>query len=185
MFWSRILIAYFDDEIVEGGTIPGQPLPQLWLALVQADPEEDRQAMLGFYQKAFPDVEMQEFANGFYAFDEVAREQWIEMEDVPPYEIAIEEGEEYFQTPFANGKGYADCFENGGMGVRQNYPQYDTETGEVVTLELAINLCRDANEEGPLPYLDGELAAISAYMAYTSRGNGVWKYSSPSSIAIS
>jgi L-cysteine S-thiosulfotransferase len=141
--------------------------------LVHADPEDDRQLLVDFYQARFPDVELQEFANGLYAFDEVAREQWIEMEDFPPYEIAIEEGEEYFNTPFVNGEGYADCFENGGIGVRQNYPQFDTTTGEVVTLELAINQCRAANEEAPLPYLDGELAAISAYMAYTSRGNTI------------
>lgn len=141
--------------------------------LVHADPESDRQALVDYYQAQFPEVEWQEFANGLYAFDEVAREQWIEMEDFPPYEIAIEEGEEYFNTPFANGKGYADCFENGGIGIRQHYPQFDSEAGEVVTLELAINYCRAANEEAPLPYLDGELAAISAYMAYTSRGNAI------------
>jgi len=142
-------------------------------SFVHADPDSDRQSLVDYYQTRFPDVELQEFANGLYAFDEVAREQWIAMEDFPPYEIAIEEGEEYFKTPFANGKGYADCFENGGIGIRQNYPQFDTEAGEVVTLELAINQCRAANDEAPLPYLDSELAAISAYMAYTSRGNAI------------
>ena len=136
-----------------------------------AGPEEDRQAMAGFFQKRFPDVPTQDFANGLYALDEAAREQGIEMEDFPPYEIAIEEGEEYFNTPFANGKSYADCFENGGIGVRQNFPYFDTDIGEVVTFELAINQCRSANGEEPLPYKKGELAAVSAYMAYTSRGN--------------
>src|SRR5699024_872797 len=47
----------------------------------------------------------------------------------------------------------------------------DTEANEVVTLELAINRCRVKNGEEPLPYKTGDLAAISAYMAYTSRGN--------------
>jgi len=145
----------------------------LFAGFVQADPETDRQSMVKLYQERFPNVEMQEFANGLYAFDEVAREQWLEMEDFPPYEIAIEEGEDFFNTPFANGKGYADCFENGGIGIRQNYPRFDTAAGKVVTLELAINLCRATNEEAPLPYLEGELAAISAYMSYTSRGNTI------------
>jgi sulfur-oxidizing protein SoxA len=36
---------------------------------------------------------------------------------------------------------------------------------------MAINQCRSANDEDPLPYNKGELAAVSAYMAYTSRGN--------------
>ena len=140
---------------------------------VHANPEEDRQALVAFYQVRFPNVEMQEFANGLYAFDEVAREQWIDMEDFPPYEIAVEEGEEYFGTPFSNGKDYAGCFENEGIGIRQNYPHFDSDLGEVVTLEMAINQCRETNAEEPLPYLDGELAAISAYMSFTSRGHPI------------
>ena len=136
-----------------------------------ADPESDRMALVNYYQSRFPNVELQEFANGLYAFDETAREQWIEMEDFPPYEIAIEDGEEFFGTPFANGQSYADCFENGGIGIRQNYPYFDKNAGEVITLELAINQCRAANDEVILPYLDGELAAIAAYMSFTSRGN--------------
>lgn len=145
----------------------------MFSGVVQADPEADRLALVNYYQQRFPNVEMQEFANGLYAFDENAREQWIEMEDFPPYEIAIEEGEEYFNTPFANGQGYADCFENGGIGIRQNYPLFDSGLGEVVTLELAINQCREANTEGALPYLEGELVAISSYMSSTSRGNTI------------
>ena len=141
--------------------------------VVHADPEADRLALVEYYQQRFPDIEWQDFANGLYAFDEDARNQWIEMEDFPPYEIAVEEGEEYFNTPFANGKGYADCFDNGGIGIRQNYPYFDRTLGEVVTMELAINQCREANDEEPLPYLVGELVAISAYMSYTSRGSTV------------
>ena len=138
-----------------------------------AGPEEDRTVMLEYYTGRFPDVPLQEFANGLYAFDEIAREQWIEMEDFPPYEIAIEDGQALFEASFANGKSYADCFDNGGIGVRQQYPYFDTDAGEVVTLELAINQCRAANDEEPLPYLTGDLAAISAYMSYTSRGNTI------------
>jgi len=140
---------------------------------VHADPEADRLALVEYYQQRFPDIEWQDFANGLYAFDEDARNQWIEMEDFPPYEIAVEEGEEYFNTPFANGKGYTDCFDNGGIGIRQNYPYFDRTLGEVVTMELAINQCREENDEEPLPYLVGELVAISAYMSYTSRGSTV------------
>lgn len=138
-----------------------------------AGPEEDRTAMLEYYTGRFPDVPLQEFANGLYAFDEIAREQWIEMEDFPPYEIAIEDGQALFEVRFANGKSYADCFDNGGIGIRQQYPYFDADLGEVVTLELAINQCRAANDEQPLPYLTGDLAAISAYMSYTSRGNTI------------
>jgi len=140
-------------------------------ASVLADPDADREALQKYYQTRFPNVDAAEFANGLYAFDENAREQWLELEDFPPQEIAIEDGEGYFNTAFANGQGYADCFANGGIGVRQNFPRFDSASGEVVTLELAINRCREDNGEEPLPWLVGELAAVSAYMAYTSRGN--------------
>ena len=54
--------------------------------------------------------------------------------------------------------------------MRQNFPYFDAKTGEVVTLDLAINRCREANGEKPLPYQTGPMAAITAYMAETSRG---------------
>jgi len=141
--------------------------------LTVADPEEDRMAMVNYYTQRFPAVPMQEFANGLYAFNEDAREQWLEMEDFPLYEMAVEDGQALFEVSFANGKSYADCFENGGIGVRQNYPYFDSDVGEVITLELAINQCRAANGEEPLPYGTGDLAEISAYMSFTSRGNVV------------
>lgn len=135
-----------------------------------ATPEEDRQAFVKHYQNKFPDVELADYANGVYSIDKEAREQWQEIEEFAPYELALAEGKALFEKPFANGKTYADCFPNGGIGIRQNYPYFDTETGMVKTIELEINECREKNGEEPLGYKKGKIAAISAYMAYTSRG---------------
>jgi len=135
-----------------------------------ATPEDDRLALRQFFSQRFPNLDLNETINGLYAFDEGAREQWLEMEDFPPYEIAIEDGEVAFNETFANGKTYADCFANGGIGVKQNFPYFDTGSGEIITLEYAINKCRTDNGEQALPWLTGKLAEISAYMAYTSRG---------------
>ena len=52
--------------------------------LALADPEEDRQAFVEYYQSKFPDVPFQEFANGIYAIDEDARSQWESIESFPP-----------------------------------------------------------------------------------------------------
>ena len=49
--------------------------------------------MVNYYTERFPAVPMQEFANGLYAFNEDAREQWLEMEDFPLYEMAVEDGQ--------------------------------------------------------------------------------------------
>ncbi len=140
---------------------------------VLAAPEDDRVAFENYFLTKFPDTPKEDFINGIYSIDPVARDQWIDLEEFPPYELALELGQTLFETPFANGKTYGDCFENGGIGVRQNYPYFDTELGQVVTMELAINQCRESNGEKPLKYKSGPIAAISAYMAFTSRGKTI------------
>lgn len=137
---------------------------------VQATPEEDLKAYREFFTKKFPGVPMEEFANGRYAIDPIARSEWEQMEEFPPYEPFIDEGKQLFETPFKNGKTYADCFPEGGIGIADRYPLWDKELGQVVTLALAINMCREKNGEEPLPYKKGKIASILAYMAYTSRG---------------
>ena len=135
-----------------------------------ATPQQDLKEFQNYYMKRFPNTPFEDFANGVYSIDAASREQWQDIEEFPPYELNLTNGEELFNKPFANGKTYASCFENGGIGIRQNYPYFDTERGEVITLELAINECRTANGEEPLKWKRGPIADISAYMAYTSRG---------------
>lgn len=150
--------------------VSGAAIACVLTAAQAGTPAEDRQAMQDYFLKRFPDVTLEEFVNGQYALDADRRAQWESIETFPPYDFAVAHGKELFETPFANGKRYADCFENGGIGIRQNYPYFDTEQGEVITLELAINRCRQANGEEPLRYKKGDIAAISAYMASTSKG---------------
>ena len=145
----------------------------LFSSLAVAGPEEDRAAFQKYFIEKFPQTGFSDFVNGVYSIDAASRSQWEQIEEFPPYEIAIDEGKALFEKAFANGKHYADCFANGGIGVRQNYPRFDSERGEVVTLELAINECRIANGEKPLKYGKGDIASISAYMASTSRGKPV------------
>ncbi len=131
--------------------------------------DQDIKRFRHFYSNKFPKVELGEFKDGVYAIDPASREQWLEIEEFPPYELGIDDGQEFFEATFANGKSYADCFENGGLAIRQNYPYFDTKSNQVITLELAINRCRENNGEKPLSYGQGELAAISAYIASSSR----------------
>jgi sulfur-oxidizing protein SoxA len=135
-----------------------------------ASPEDDLKAFRGYFLERFPNVPLEEFANGVYAIDPASREQWEAIEEFPPYEIAIEEGEELFNTPFKNGKTFASCFRNGGIGIKSDYPYFDTASGKVKTLELEINECLEKNGEKPLAYEKGKIASLSAYMSYTTRG---------------
>jgi sulfur-oxidizing protein SoxA len=147
------------------GLIGAGPEPQAGLA----GPAADQKAFHAYFHEHFPKLPTADFGNGPYAVNAEMRKQWEEIMQFPPYDFALDEGKTEFETKFANGKSYADCFANGGIGVRQTYPQFDAKTGEIVTLDLAINRCREANGEKPLAYQTGMMASITAYMAETSR----------------
>jgi L-cysteine S-thiosulfotransferase len=140
------------------------------VAADKVDPVADAKAFQNFFFQKFPDVKHEDFVNGPYSMNEDMKRQWQEKEEFPPYEFALDAGKEMFATPFKNGKTYADCFPNGGIGIRQNYPYFDEKEGKVVTLELALNRCREANGEAPYSYVKDEMASLTAYMAFTSRG---------------
>jgi sulfur-oxidizing protein SoxA len=134
------------------------------------DPAADARAFRNYFVEKFPNVKLDDFANGPYSLNEDMRRQWEEKEQFPPYEFSLEAGKELFAKSFANGKHYADCFADQGIGVRQNYPQFDEKSGQVITLELALNRCRETNGEKAISYTGDDMAALTAYMAFTSRG---------------
>ena len=136
----------------------------------QATPEEDRQVFVDFFQKRFPNVPMEEFANGAYAIDAVGRENWEAIEEFPPYEPFLDAGQVMWETPFANGKTYSDCFPD-GPAIAHKFPHWDKKQGIVMTLPLALNQCREANGEKPLKYKKGSINDILSYISYQSRGN--------------
>ena len=142
----------------------------LLITTVFASPEADRLAFKAYYSDKLPKIDQKNFIDGVYSIDQKSREQWLEIEEFPPYEFAIEEGEEMFNTAFANGKTYADCFASRG---REDYPYFDIDSNQVITLELAINKCRKVNGEPALPYEKGKIADLSAYIAYTARGKTI------------
>jgi sulfur-oxidizing protein SoxA len=57
------------------------------------------------------------------------------------------------------------------QGVATRYPAYDRVTGRLLNLEERINLCRTEQQGAPpLAYESEELLALTAYVAYQSRG---------------
>ena len=136
-----------------------------------ASPAEDLAQFQGLFHSRFPNISNAEFANGAYALDKEGRANWEAIEEFPPYDPNVDNGKRIFETPFANGKHLADCFPNGGIGIRQNYPRFDAVTGQVQTMEQVINQCRVANQEKPYDDLSkGDLADVVAYLTETSRG---------------
>ena len=128
------------------------------------DPVKDAAAFKKFFTDKFPKVKLEDFVNGPYSMNEDLHRQWEEKEQFPPYEFSLEMGKEMFSKPFKNGKSYEDCFPNKGIGIRQNYPYFDEKEGKVITLELALNRCREANGEPAFSYVRDEMAALTAYI---------------------
>jgi len=137
------------------------------------DPVADAKTFRDYFTNRFPKVKLEDFVNGPYSMNEDMRKQWEEIDQFPPYQFALDAGKEMFEKPFKNGKTYADCFADGGIGIRQNYPYFDEKEGKVVTLELALNRCRESNGEAPYSYVKDDMASLTAYMAFTSRGKAM------------
>ena len=132
-------------------------------------PEEDLAAYRAYFKERFPSVETSDYVNGVYALDETQRANWEAIEEFPPYEPMIDDGQAMWDTPFANGKSYASCFGD-DPAIMGKYPYWDKERKQVITLPLAINECREANGEEPLKYKKGPIASLLAYIAFQSRG---------------
>lgn len=145
----------------------------IFSSLISANPVEDRLQIVDFYQQLFPQVPLDNYAEGVYAIDSDAKSSWQAIEEFPPYEFALEEGETLFHLPFANGKTYADCFSNKGIAIAQNYPYWDEKNQQIVTLASGINHCREQNNMPALAYAKSKINALMAYMAYTSRGQRI------------
>lgn len=135
-----------------------------------ASPENDRKQIINIFKKKAPKIKLDEYVNGAMIYDAGAFDQYKTIMDFPPFDSVIEEGKAMWEKPFANGKTYAGCFPNGGKNVAGNYPMFDDKEGKVVTFEMAINTCREANGEKPLDYSGKEIGKLTSYARTLSDG---------------
>jgi len=138
----------------------------------QATPSEDKAALRDYFKKSLPGKNLDDFINGVYALDDDARSQWEEIEEFPPYEIALDKGSELWDKKFKNGKSFESCFGDISK-VRAKYPYHDEAKDTIVTLEGDINKCLTDNGEKPFKWKKGNMAAVSAHIAYAGRGQKV------------
>ena len=134
-----------------------------------SQPKDDLKNIQDYFQQRFPDVPFHEYANGVYALDKVARDNWVALEEFPPYEIYIDNGENYWND---HADIYQQCFSK-GPGIKHLYPLWDDELKTVITLPYAVNLCRNNHGLTELDYMGEEINSLVAYMAYESRGNTI------------
>jgi len=136
-----------------------------------ATPEQDRQALIKHYTKKYPNVKVDDYVYGALAFDADSKAQYNSIMEFPPFESVLDDGRKMWETPFKNGKKYADCFPNGGKQIAGSYPQFDEAKGKVVTLHDALNNCRVANGEEALKVNDMKtMGTLTSYMRTLSDG---------------
>lgn len=136
-----------------------------------ATPEQDRQAFIKLYTQKYPNIKVDDYIYGALAFDDDSRAQYNSIMEFPPYESVVDQGRKMWETPFQNGKRYADCFPNGGKQIAGTYPQFDDAKGKVVTLQDVLNACRVANGEEAYKLEDMKtMGTLTAYMRTLSDG---------------
>lgn len=138
--------------------------------VANAGPEEDRMKLVNYFTQKYPDVKIADYVYGALAFDPDARSQYDAIMEFPPYTAELEKGEKLFNTPFKNGKTYADCLPNGGKMIAGNYPMFDPAKGKVVTLEDVAMACREANGEAKVGLDDKNFNLTMAYVRTLSDG---------------
>jgi len=138
----------------------------------QASPQSDLKKYRSYWESKLPaGKKMDDYADGIYIYNQDMYDSWQAIEEFPPYELDITAGQKEYNKPFKNGKTYASCFKNGGIGIAQNYPYWNGS--KVKTFEAELNECRTKNGEKPLKYKKGKMAQLSAYLKDTSRGKAI------------
>ncbi|WP_121628003.1 sulfur oxidation c-type cytochrome SoxA [Poseidonibacter antarcticus] len=174
-------------KIVKATTLAAIATCALNASDFNAQAEKDRLALIKYFEAKFEDpeknrntffpystddelknsiakgVKFEEFSKGNYAFNIDGKSQYEELKEMPPYEDAIDEGEELYTKKFANGKSFASCFPNPAIGA--DYPMYDDKKKEIITLTQSINTCLTSNGEKPWNTKKGNMAKLQAYFA--------------------
>ncbi|MFZ5555775.1 MAG: sulfur oxidation c-type cytochrome SoxA [Pseudomonadota bacterium] len=136
-----------------------------------ATPEQDREEFVRYFNKKFPNLKYEDYIFGALALNPDAKTQYDTIMEFPPFLNELDHGKKMWETPFKNGRTYASCFPDGGRNVVGNYPYFDDKLGKVVTFEMAINMCREANGEHPYKHSDMKtMGVLTAYARTLSDG---------------
>jgi sulfur-oxidizing protein SoxA len=112
--------------------------------------------------------------SGYLYMDETTR--GLQDDDfLNPGMFAVDAGRALWERPDpVSGKSCASCHEDAETsmrGVAARYPVYDPQVGGLVNLELRINqMLVDTMDAAPLDYESDDLLALTAFIAYQSRG---------------
>ena len=181
-------------KIVKSTTVLALFISSLSAASFNAGAEKDRLEMIKFFEAKFEDpaknkdrfftyfteeeleqkydknLKHMDFNIGSYAYSKDARSQYEALKEMPPYEDAIEKGEELYTKKFANGNSLQTCFPD--VTNAGTYPYYDKNKKELISLTKAVNDCLRANGEKAWGTKKGPMAEFQAYWVNESKEAG-------------
>jgi sulfur-oxidizing protein SoxA len=140
------------------------------MASPTVDPETDRQQLVEFFKAKHPNIKFEDYRHGAYNYDANLMAQWEAAEEFPPYLDSIDAGEALYQKDKAV---YDKCFGSDVAKVRTQFPRFNETTQQVETLEQQINACRENAGLKPFKWKKGDIANLSAFYAYNSRGEKI------------
>jgi sulfur-oxidizing protein SoxA len=136
-----------------------------------ADPEEDRVGLVRGFEQRFPGVAMDDYVLGAFMLNRASRSHYEDIMAFPPFLGDIERGKALWETPFRNGRTYAECLPNAGRMVAGKYPVFEPRENRVITFEMALNRCRRDNGEPEYRYDDrATMGVLTAYARSLSDG---------------
>lgn len=150
-------------------------LPALAVAQARPTPEQERQDLIQVLQARLPGTQPADWTLG----GEVLAPSTNGNVQAIPFNadnatnsadiLAI--GKKRWDQKFRNGKSLAHCFPNGGKRIAATYPQYDSKTKLVITLEMAINRCLQLHREAEIDVQNTPvMGPLSAYAKNLSDG---------------
>jgi sulfur-oxidizing protein SoxA len=155
-----------------------------------AQAEKDRVALIKYFEDKFEDPEknrdtffpystddelknnikkglkFEDFGIGNYAFNSVGVQTYEALKEMPPYEDHIDAGKALYDGSEVLKK----CFPEVTIGG--DYPYFDEEKKEVVTLTSAINKCLTDAGEKAWNEKKGDMPKLQAYIANESKEAG-------------
>ncbi|MEM7540970.1 MAG: sulfur oxidation c-type cytochrome SoxA [Pseudomonadota bacterium] len=131
-------------------------------------PLADREQFRSFYAGKFPSIEMEAFVLGVYAIDPRLKSQWQALEEFPPYEFLLEDGEALWDEPLKDGSRYGDCFAD--HRPISSFPRFNAKLDEVITLIEALNACRRDAGEKAYEVDENKMKSLLAYAQSLARG---------------
>jgi len=101
----------------------------------------------------------EDFGIGNYSFSKQGKFSYDQIKEMPPYEEIVESGEELYNE----NKALQKCFPD--VTIAGDYPYFDEERKEVISLTSAINDCIVASGEKKWNEKKGKMPILQSYFA--------------------